>query len=107
MSGARRIQAVSAGAGGVEGAGDFLADVRRLAGAGDTDPAGAAAEQLDGINKGVIETIGDLEQGSRFFANDLAGIGEPVEELGRVDNLQRHGRVLARSSGERRGVSPT
>ncbi len=86
------VEDVGAGAGRVERAGDLLADVGRLAGAGDADAPGAAAEELDGLQERLVEPLGHLEQGSRFFAHDLTRIGERVEKLGGIVDLQRHGK---------------
>jgi hypothetical protein len=118
MRGPRHVQDVGARAGGVERAGDLLSDVRRLAGAGDADAAWATADQLDGLQERPIEPLGDLEQGGRLFAHDLAGIGERVEKLGGRVDLQRHGKhpceppasgasITARRGFSRRLYRPT
>src|SRR5262245_56864908 len=85
------VEAVGAGAGRVERAGELLADVRRLAGAGDANASGAAMKQLDSSEKGMVEPIGDGEKRSRLAAHVLARVRESI-----VDgmNLQRHGASL-------------
>jgi hypothetical protein len=75
---AGRIQHISSRAGGIERAGDFLSDVGRLAGAGDSDAAGAAMEQVDRLQKRLAEAIGDQFEGSRLAPDNLPRIGEPV-----------------------------
>ena len=72
------VEHVGARAGRVEGARDLLADVGRLAGAGDGDAAGAAVAQVHGLQERVVEPPGDLLEGGGLAADDLAGVGEPV-----------------------------
>ena len=92
VNGAGGVDEVGAGAGGVERAGDFLADVSRLAGAGDADASGAMVEQLDRLQKRLVEPIRDGQQRGRFAAHDLPSVIEAIID---GKNLQRHGSILA------------
>jgi len=59
----------------------FWPTVGRLAGAGDGDAAGAAIDQIDGLQKGVVETIRHLFQGRGLVAQYLPGVRQPIDVM--------------------------
>src|ERR1051325_9006447 len=93
MDGARGIEKISASARGVQRAGDFLANVRRLARAGDADSSWTAMDHVNGAQERRIEAIGHVLERIGFAAYDLPGVAEPIVH---GVNLQRHGASLPR-----------
>ena len=100
VNGAGGVEDIGAGAGGVEGAGQLLADVRRLAGAGDGHAATATAQQLDGLEEGRAESFGDQFERGRLGAEHLPRIdqrivlGESKRGGRRLVDLKGHGTSL-------------
>src|SRR5262249_48034437 len=100
------VEDVAARAGGVERPGELQADVGRLAGAADGQPAAAGAghgqQQLDGLKERRVEAVGDAVQRGGLGADDFAGVVELFVLAGGtvaggpiVVDVQRHARLPA------------
>src|SRR5438445_391536 len=81
MHGPRGVQHVRSAPGGIQGAGNLLADVGRLSGAGDADPPGTRIKQLNRPQERFVEPPGRLFESRGFRADHLAGVLEPVRCL--------------------------
>ena len=105
------VEDVGAGAGRVERAGDLLADVGRLAGAGDGDAAGAAVEEIDGLEEGIVQarTCSRAAASPRMICRAKPRPVGVRSERAWIGNRRRHGCILANPAtlarhSRRRGV---
>ena len=83
VEGILRIEDDGGGSGGVEGGGDFVADVAGFPDADDDDFApvlDGVEEECDGAGKIFVEIGGDLLQGFDFHPDDVPGLSQVIHK---------------------------